>query len=334
MVLATAEIPSTNSQAMGTLAVLLQQAPSATLQEFANLINTRLGQLESDTENNSEAIGEVIDLLSHLPNLSPAQLQQVIAEINNRLPDIPELIRIYHPDGTELTTTGAIESLILAATKAVVAVIEVQKNAAGQVTQATVEMADGSMRQVNFVRTVADGVSTYVGNLSDGAGGIAPGWEFKYGIQQITFAGQALSAWDGDLLAARTYVTGFAWELQTRATTAAAILAGDYPSTYPFSSDLVGSPFPLQLAPGAYVINIPYTQSIPDQVVRLLVNGQVLATHASAAVGSGIWSVGIEVLQAATEVTMEVADATTTTVSTPNYQQLFTEDPHQVPDSL
>lgn len=318
MVLATAEITNTHAQAMGPLGQLLHQCPEAVLNELGSALQARLNQVSEDVTGNSQEIQTLFNQLANLPLLTPQQLQQVIAEIDSRVSNlnIDSMLQVFMPDGTEVDATDAVQKLLKVATETVIAVGEAQLDGNGHVSQAVVELANGQTRQVTFTRTENETgtEATYLGQLSNGQGGLAQAYQFVLKVHRLNIAGLNLSStWDCDLLSMRTYTTGYAYQIAIVSENGPRLLAGDWVADgdAPPATFLSGSAIQ---AAGDYRFYLRYTQTVADQVVRLVVDDAVLSSYAAAEVGPNEWEIDVH-LTDGVSVTFQVGNAATTQIS-------------------
>lgn len=334
------EVANTNSQALSGLALLLPQAPEAVQQQFISLVAARLQQHSEDIEGTVDEIARVEALIPTIDeHLTAQQVQQVL----DAIPEIPQRIRVIHPDGTELDPNSFLDVQAALSAQTVVAILEAQRTTEGYVSQATLQLADGTSKTITFNRDSVDGVATYVGQMADGAGGLANAFEFKLSIAHLSneFLGLDMSYDSADVREMRTFITGFSYEIRalnsgggsgpTTPSDGPRLIpeeeSGNYTQTSGASRITNGEEVSDS---GYYAVSVVYGQTAPDQVVNLLVNGEQFLTVSEPGVGTKGKSI-LFYLPAGTTLFWEPATPSTTSIQ---QVSLSTYEIQTEPDSL
>ncbi|MBT9317299.1 hypothetical protein [Leptothoe spongobia] len=214
--------------ALSLLSQVLPMAPDAAIQEVAVALNSRIDQQAQDISTNQTLIQELQVQVAELPNLQEAERQEVLSLIQENLPNLDLSFNINYLGEP---VDGQIFLQMIADQQAAkpVAVDEVQRTD-GYVTSAKVLMSDASEQTITFERTTSDDgtIATYIGRISDGAGGVVDGYQMKFNVSQLSVAGLSLTkTWDQDLISHRLFATGLSIEFE--AVTPAS--TGDAPDT-------------------------------------------------------------------------------------------------------
>ncbi|MEM9486279.1 MAG: hypothetical protein AAGA83_21585 [Cyanobacteria bacterium P01_F01_bin.116] len=194
---------------LGLIGPILPMAPTTAINELATQIKNVLDQHAQDIGGNDQDIALLQQQVSALLNLQEAERQKVLNIVNQELQNLnieTEFVVSYRGEIIEVQTF--LQMLADQQTKKPVEVSEVTKTD-GRVTSAKIVFDDNSTEQtISFARSEADSVATYIGQISDGAGGLIDGYEFKLEIQSCDVAGLNLSSyWDGDLLSQKLFVS-------------------------------------------------------------------------------------------------------------------------------
>ncbi len=215
---------------LSLLSQVLPMAPEAAIQELAVALNSRIDQQAQDIGTNQTAIQALQTQVAELPNLQEAERQEVLALIQENLPSLDLGFSIGY-QGEQIDGQVFLQMLADQQAAKPIAVDEVQRTD-GYVTSAKVLMSDATEQTITFERTTsADGtVATYLGKVSDGAGGIVDGYEMKFNVSKLTVAGLTLNkTWDQDLISHRLFVTGLSIEFEAIVPDEAK--SGDVPDT-------------------------------------------------------------------------------------------------------
>ncbi|MBT9314385.1 hypothetical protein [Leptothoe spongobia] len=185
---------------------ILGMMPTAAINEAAVALHALIEQQAQDIASNNTDITALQAAVADLPNLQDAERQEVLALIQDNLPDLSYTVNYR---GEQIA--ASVFSQMLADQQAIkpVEVTEVNKTN-GHVTSAKIVFDDASEQTITFTRTVnADGtIATYVGQIGDGSGGLVDGYEYTFGIEKLTVAGLVLSSsWDADLLSQKLFVS-------------------------------------------------------------------------------------------------------------------------------
>lgn len=288
------QVANTNAQAMAGLAALLPQAPEAVQQEFINLVAARMQQHAEDIASNASEIIRIETLIPTISeNLTPEQVQQVL----NAIPEIPQRIRIFHPNGTELDPNSTLDTLVKLSAQTVTAILEAQRTSEGYVSQATLQLSDGSTKTITFHRVAAADIATYTGQMADGEGGLANAFEFKLSIAHVqnSFLGIDMSYDSSDIREMRTFVTGFAYQFNALAANLAVqLLPPDdaYTAIGPQYQRQNGFVFDTT---GLYRIRAVWTQSVGNQAVEIRADGDLISTLVMPDVGTQDESIYLDI---------------------------------------
>ncbi|NEQ50326.1 MAG: hypothetical protein F6K11_09370 [Leptolyngbya sp. SIO3F4] len=201
---------------LSLLSQVLPMAPDAAIQELAVALNSRIDQQAQDISTNQADIQALQAQVAELPNLQEAERQEVLALIQENLPNLDLRFNINY-SGQLIDGQAFLQLLVNQQAAKPIAVDEVQRTD-GYVTSAKILMSDSSEQTITFERTTSeDGtVATYLGKISDGAGGVIDGYEMKFNMSKLSVAGLNLSkTWDQDLISHRLFVTGLSIEFDT-----------------------------------------------------------------------------------------------------------------------
>ena len=201
---------------LSLLSQVLPMAPDAAIQELAVVLNSRIDQQAQDINTNQADIQTLQAQVAELPNLQESERQEVLAMIQENLPNLDLSFNINY-SGEQIDGPGFLQMLADQQAAKPIAVDEVQRTD-GYVTSAKVLMSDSTEQTITFERTTSvDGtVATYTGQISDGSGGIVNGYEMKFNVSKLTVAGLTLNkTWDQDLISHRVFIAGLSIEFDT-----------------------------------------------------------------------------------------------------------------------
>lgn len=196
---------------LSLLGPILPMMPTAAMQEVSVQLKNLIDQNAQTLTTNAAAIAQLQADVADLPNLNPAERSEVLNLISQEMNNLnidPSFVVNYRGDSVD----AQVFLQMLADQQAAkpVEVKEVTKSPEGYVTSAKIVFDDAAEQTVTFSRTVdqAGTVATYTGQIPDGVGGLADGYEYRLGIVKFDIPGLTLaSSWDGDLISQKLFIS-------------------------------------------------------------------------------------------------------------------------------
>ncbi|MEM7063804.1 MAG: hypothetical protein AAF572_11650 [Cyanobacteria bacterium P01_B01_bin.77] len=193
---------------MSLLGPLLPSMSSDAINEMAVALSNLITSNSQAIASNNGDIYALQQQVARLPNLQDTERQEVLDLISAELDSLNIDTGFVINYGDDIIDAQVFLQMLANQQAAKPTGVEEVTRTDGYVTSAKLTFSDGTEQTVSFTRTVAADVATYLGQISDGAGSLMDGYEFKLGIQKLDVPGLNLTkSWDGDLISQKMFVS-------------------------------------------------------------------------------------------------------------------------------